>query len=222
MSDTLEERKKRAQKMDTKLADLFADKKGTALTYSTNWELLVSVILSAQCTDKRVNKVTKELFAKYKTFNDYLEVSQEEFQEDIRSTGFYKNKAKNILASAEKIDKEYGGKVPNTMEALLTLPGVARKTANVVLGNAFGIYEGIAVDTHVRRFAIRFDLSDSKNPTVIEKDLMKLLPQDRWFEFGNNLIYYGREICPAREHECDKHPLTKIYPEAANNWPSSR
>lgn len=215
-------RAQRAREMDHELQKIFANKEGTALTYSNPWELLVAVILSAQCTDKRVNMVTPALFAKYPTLDDYVNASQDEFQEDIRSTGFYKNKAKNILASARKIKEDFGGAVPQGMEELLTLPGVARKTANVVLGNAFNIYEGIAVDTHVRRFAIRFDLSDSKNPEKIEQDLMTLLPQERWFDFGNNLIYYGREICPAREHDCSDHPLTKIYPEATNNWPKAK
>lgn len=219
---SLEERKERAQEMHQVLKKIFPKHKGTALSYSNSWELLVSVILSAQCTDKRVNMVTKDLFVKYPTLKDYTSASQEEFQEDIRSTGFYKNKAKNILASAHRVAQIYSGEVPDTMEELLTLPGVARKTANVVLGNAFGKVEGIAVDTHVRRFALRFDLSDSKNPEIIERDLMKLLPQKHWFDFGNNLIYYGREICPARAHECEDHPLTKVYPEAAERWPKSR
>jgi len=218
----LHEKKERALLMDIKLQELFPGKKGTALFHSNPWELLVSVILSAQCTDERVNMVTKDLFSKYTKLEDYLDASLEEFQENIHSTGFYRNKAKNILASAQSVHLEFGGEVPNEMDKLLSLPGVARKTANVVLGNAFGIHEGIAVDTHVRRFSLRFDLSDSKQPEKIEKDLMELLPQDRWFEFGNNLIYYGREICGARPHECEIHPLTSIYPPAAEKWPKAK
>lgn len=215
-------RKERATKMATALKTLFPEHVGTALSYSNNWELLVAVVLSAQCTDKRVNIVTKDLFSKYKTLDDYVNVGIEEFQEDIRSTGFYRNKAKNILAAAVKVKEEYEGEVPNTMKELITIPGVGRKTANVILGNAFGTYKGIAVDTHVRRFAIRFDLSDHRDPKRIEEDLMKLLPQEEWFTFGNNLIYYGREICPARPHDCSDHPLTRIYPPAAEVWPKAR
>lgn len=219
MSD---ERRKRATAMADVLDDLFADREGTALLHSTPWELLVAVMLSAQCTDERVNKVVADLFKKYSTFDDYLSADLHEFQKDIKSTGFYRNKAKNILASAQIIKEKHGGDVPNTMEELTALPGVARKTANVVLGNAFGKVEGLAVDTHVRRFAIRFDLSSYTDPVKIEKDLIQLLPQERWFAFGNNLIYYGREICSARPHECTDYPLTRIYPPAADIWPRSR
>ncbi|MEX0935158.1 MAG: endonuclease III [Candidatus Paceibacterota bacterium] len=216
------DRAKRAKKMAKKLKELFPDRQGTALDHSTNWELVVAVVLSAQCTDKRVNKVTKKLFKKYTKLDNYIRADLKEFQEDIRSTGFYKTKGKNILAAAKRVKEEFGGKVPDTMKDLMTLPGVGRKTANVVLGNAFGKSKGIAVDTHVRRFAIRFDLSDYTYPKKIEKDLIELLPQKEWFDFGNNLIYYGREICPARPHECEDHPLTKIYPPAAEKWPKSR
>lgn len=216
------ERKQRAKEMARELKRIFPDREGSALNYSTSWELLVAVILSAQCTDKRVNIVTKDLFEKYRSFEDYIAADIAEFQEDIRSTGFYKNKAKNILTSAHKIQDEYDGEVPDSMKDLTRLPGVARKTANVVLGNVFGKYEGIAVDTHVRRFALRFDLSEHTNPVKIEKDLMELLPQEEWFSFGNNLIYYGREVCPARPHDCEEHPLTRIYPKALHKWPKAR
>ena len=218
------ERKKRAGKIVKKLKELFPDAK-IVLKYKNNWELLVSVILSAQCTDKKVNIVTEKLFKKYKTLNDYVKVSAsrritEEFEQDIKSTGFYKNKAKNILASAKIVQKQFGGKVPNTMEELLTLPGVARKTANVVLGNAYGIVEGIAVDTHVRRLSRKLGLTEYTDPVKIELDLMELVPKKDWFFLTYGLIEYGRHICVARKHkDCADHPLSKIYPPAATNWP---
>jgi len=215
------EKKKRALRIAKKLKELYP-KTQMALNYKNNWELLVSVILSAQCTDKRVNMVTKDLFKKYKTLKDYTQAKQVQFEKDIKSTGFYRNKAKNILASAKIIKKDFGGKVPSSMEELLTLPGVARKTANVVLGNAFGKVEGIVVDTHVRRFALRFGLTESKDPKQIEKDLMELLPKSEWFHITYRFIEYGREVCPARMHVCKDHPLTKIYPKAVNIWPKAK
>jgi endonuclease-3 len=205
------------------LKKLFSDRTPeTALSHTTPWELLVAVILSAQCTDKRVNEVTSTLFKKYPTLGAYVNASVKEFEKDIHSTGFFRMKTKHILAAAQKIQDDFNGKVPDTMEALLTLPGVARKTANVVLSNAFGINEGIAVDTHVRRFAIRFNLSDSTNPTIIERDLMKQISKKDWAMFSYYLILYGREICPARKHDCKDHPLTRVYPEAATRWPTAR
>jgi len=217
------ERTQRSRAMTRELKKLFKDKKpATSLSHTTPWKLLVAVILSAQCTDKRVNEVTKVLFKKYKTLDDYVCARKSEFEQDIKSTGFYKNKAKNILSAAKKIKKEFGGAVPDSMEQLITLPGVARKTANVVLCNAFGKTEGIPVDTHVRRFAIRFDLTDSKNPDRIEKDLMELLPKKDWCAFSHYLIYYGKEVCPAHKHACEDHPLTRLYPRAAHSWPKSR
>ena len=147
-----------------------------ALHYTKPWELLIAVILSAQCTDKKVNEVTEKLFKKYKTLDDYVKADRKEFEKDVRSTGFYRNKAKNILAAAKIIKEKFGGKIPRTMEEILTLPGVARKTATVVLGNAYGVVEGIAVDTHVWRLSRKFDLTDYDDPVKIERDLMKLLP----------------------------------------------
>jgi endonuclease III len=214
----LQERRERARKISRVLKKLFPDAQ-IALTYRNNWELLVAVILSAQCTDKRVNIVTKDLFKKYKTLNDYVQAKPRVFEQDIKSTGFYRNKAKNILGAAQSIKGQFGGKVPNTMDELLTLPGVARKTANVVLSNAFGIVEGIAVDTHVKRFARKFDLTDHVDPVKIENDLMVLLPKREWFQFTYRLIEYGRHVCPARTHECSSHPLTKLYPPAGHTWP---
>lgn len=197
--------KKRALTLLKELKKLFPHPK-IALKYSNNWELLVAVILSAQCTDKMANKVAEKLFKKYKTLDDYVNAKQGEFEQDIRSTGFYRNKAKNILKTARIVKREYGGEVPHTMEELLKLSGVARKTANIVLGNAFGIVEGIAVDTHVKRLSIRFGLSSHTNPEKIEKDLMELLPKKEWFTFTYRLIEYGRTFCSART--CPpNHPL---------------
>ena len=195
---------------------------GTALNWSNPWELVVAVSLSAQCTDVQVNKVTEKLFKKYKKLDDYLKAKPREFEQDIKSTGFYKNKAKNVLAAAKILKEDFGGIVPQTVKELMTLPGVGKKTANVVLGNAFNIISGVPVDTHVRRFAIRFDLSDYKDPKRIEEDLQELLPKKDWFSFASRLITYGRTVCPARKHDCAEHPLTKIYPEANNRWPRSK
>ena len=215
----MDERKKRANKIVKKLRELFPDA-AIVLKYSNTWELLVSVILSAQCTDKQVNIVTEKLFEKYRTLDDYVKANVDEFETDIKSTGFYRNKAKNILAAAKIVKEQFGGKVPDTMEELLTLPGVARKTANVVLGNAYGKVEGIAVDTHVRRLSIKFGLTDHKDPVKIEQDLMQILPKKDWFFLTYGLIEYGRHICPSRKHkDCADHPLSKIYPSAANIWP---
>ena len=214
-------RKQRINAINKALEKIFPEAR-IALDYGNVWELLLAVILSAQCTDIRVNKVTKPLFRKYKKLSDYVSADLLEFQQDIRSTGFFRNKAKNILASAKMVEEDFGGKVPDSMEELLKLPGVARKTANVVLSNAFGKEEGIAVDTHVRRFVIRFDLSDFKDPVRIEKDLMDLLPTSEWNKITYRLIEYGREICPARAHECSDHPATKIFPEATNVWPKAK
>jgi len=214
----LKERKIRVKKIVSKLKKLFPKAK-IALKYKNNWELLVAVVLSAQCTDKKVNEVTEKLFNKYRKLEDYIRANKKEFEKDIKSTGFYRNKAKNILAAAKIIKEKFHGKIPRTMEEILTIPGVARKTANVVLGNAYGVVEGIAVDTHVRRFAQKFDLSDSDDPVKIERDLMEILPKKEWFDFTYRLIEYGRKICPARRHSCENHQLTKIYPKAANIWP---
>ena len=198
-----------AGKIIQKLKKLFPRAK-IVLNYSNNWELLVAVILSAQCTDKMVNKVTEKLFRKYKTLSDYVKADPKEFEKDIRSTGFFRNKAKNILATAKIIKEKYKGEVPNTMKELLTLPGVARKTANVVLGNAYGIYEGIAVDTHVRRLSKLYGLTDENDPDKIEQDLMKIIPKKDWFKFTYLMIDYGRKYCPARRHDHKNCPLTKI------------
>lgn len=194
-----------------------------ALRYSNPWELLVAVQLSAQCTDARVNQVTDKLFEKYPTLADYCTAQSVEFERDIFSCGFYKNKTKNILAAAKKLRADFGGEVPRTLPELLTLPGVARKTANVVLSSLTdGDAAGIAVDTHVRRFALRFDLTDHTDPVRIERDLMEIMPKKHWWGFNHRLVHYGRDVCSARPHDCAEHPLTKLYPKAANVWPRAR
>ena len=214
----LSERKILAKKIIQTLKKFFPDAK-MVLQYGNHWELLVAVILSAQCTDKQVNIVTEKLFKKYRKLEDYLIAQPKEFEKDIFSTGFYRNKTKNILAAAKMVKEKFGGKIPMDMDEILTIPGVARKTANVVLGNAYGVVEGIAVDTHVRRLSIKLGLTDYADPNKIEQDLMKIIPKKDWFLFTYLIIEYGRNICHARKHECGKHPLTKIYPKAAKIWP---
>lgn len=205
----LKKKKDKAAKIIRALKKLFPRAK-IALKYSTNWELLVAVMLSAQCADKKVNEVTAELFKKYRALDDYVRALPEEFEKDIRPTGFFRAKTKHILATAKIIKERYNGNAPNTMEALLTLPGVARKTANIVLGNAYGIVEGIAVDTHVKRLSRLLGLTDETDPNKIEKDLMALLPKNEWLNFTYRFIEYGRTYCPARPHAHENCPLTKI------------
>lgn len=187
---------------------LFPDA-GMILKYSNHWELLVAVELSAQCMDKKVNEVTERLFQKYRKLEDYVKADPREFEQDIYQTGFYRNKTKNILAAAKMVKERFGGKVPRTMEEMLQIPGVARKTANVVLGNAHGVVEGIAVDTHVRRMAHVWGLSAHLNPEKIEQDLMKIIPRKDWFKATYLLIEYGRKFCPARKHDHKQEPLAE-------------
>ncbi len=186
----------------------------TALVHSNPFELLIATILSAQCTDKQVNEVTKSLFKKYRSPHDYIKASQEELEKDIYSTGFYRNKAKNIKKLCEILVKDFNGKVPDTMEELLTLPGVARKTANIVLSVAFGKIEGIAVDTHVKRLSYRLGLTKNTDPDKIEKDLMKIVPKKNWVIFSLLLIQHGRNICTAKKPLCSKCVLNKLCPSA--------
>jgi len=183
-----------------------------ALDYSSPLEILVATILSAQCTDKRVNIVTKALFKKYKTAKDYANADLKEFEDEIRSTGFYRNKAKNIINAAKKIISYFKGKVPSTMRELVLLPGVARKTANIVLYNAFGKIEGIAVDTHVKRLSQRLGLSKSDDPVKIEQDLMELVPKKDWGEINLLLIDHGRNICDAKKPLHNKCILRDLCP----------
>ena len=181
-----------------------------ALKHGSAFQLLVATILSAQCTDERVNKVTPGLFQKFPAAPDFAALSQEVLEAEIRSTGFFRNKAKNIIAASKKIVEDFGGNVPRTMDSMLTLPGVARKTANVVLGTAFGIPTGVVVDTHVFRIAHRLKLSRGKTPEKVEQDLMKLVPEDRWISFGHQVIWFGRKICQARKPLCIECPIEAL------------
>ena len=185
----------------------------TALKHRNPMQLLVSTILSAQCTDKRVNMVTKELFKKYKTPKDFANAKPEVFEQEIRSTGFYRNKTKNIIGAAKMIVKDFKGKVPDTMEDLIKLPGVARKTANIVLSVAYNKHEGIAVDTHVTRLSYRLGLTKHKNPVKIEQDLMKLVPRKDWDQISLLLIDHGRAVCKAPTPHCSKCFLEKDCPK---------
>jgi endonuclease-3 len=183
-----------------------------ALNHTNPFELLIATILSAQCTDRQVNIVTADLFRKFRKPQDYLDVSQEELEKEIRSIGFFRSKAKNIRAASEKIITEFGGKVPDSMDELLRLNGVGRKTANVVLGNAFGIASGVVVDTHVERLSQRLGLTKNKTPDKIERDLEKLVPKKDWVMFPHWLIFHGRQICQARKPKCTECVLGDICP----------
>ena len=187
----------------------------TALRYKNPLELLVSTMLSAQCTDERVNLVTEKLFKKYKTAEDYANADLKEFEQEIRSTGFYRNKAKNIKNCCRILVERFNSRVPKTMDELLHLPGVARKTANIVLGHGYGIAEGIAVDTHVRRVAQRLGLSDNKDTNKIEEDLMEIVPRKSWIEISDLLILHGRETCTARKPKCNECVLNRLCPSSA-------
>jgi len=174
----------------------------TALKFTNPLQILVATILSAQCTDKRVNIVTRDLFKKYRTIKDYTKADRKKFEHSVKSTGFYKQKTKNIINAAQAIMRDFEGRVPNTMEGLLTLPGVARKTANIVLLNGYGVVKGIAVDTHVRRLSRRLNFSSNSDPVKIERDLMTLIPKRDWGKISNLLIEHGRNICHARSPKC--------------------
>lgn len=184
------------------------------LRFSSRWQMLVAIILSAQCTDKKVNEVTAKLFKKYRTLDDYVRADIGEFERLVHPTGFYHTKAKNILATAKIIKEKFGGKLPRTIIEMLTLKGVARKTANVALGNAYGVVEGIAVDTHVMRLAGRLGLSQSLTPEKIEQDLMALFSASEWFKLTYRLIEHGRAVCTAKDPRCDRCPLADLCPSA--------
>ena len=206
---TAAERQARVKKILAGL-DKMHPKAHCALHHSNAWELLVATILSAQCTDKRVNEVTPGLFRKYPTIRDFASASQAEMAQDIRSTGFFNNKSKSVIGAARKILEDFGGEVPRTIEQLLTVPGAARKTANVVLGTAFGIASGVVVDTHVSRISQRLDLTKETDPVKIEKDLMKAIPQERWILFSHQIILHGRALCVARNPKCAECALNSL------------
>jgi len=206
---TATERKARIKRIEAELDKLYPNAT-CALHHETAWQLLAATILSAQCTDERVNKVTPELFRKFPTIADMAHAQLEEVVEQIRSTGFFNNKAKSLIGAAKRIRDEYGGEVPRKMEDLLTVPGAARKTANVVLGTAFGIASGVVVDTHVQRISQRLDLTKSEEPVKIEQDLMKVIERERWISFAHQTIHFGRQICVARKPRCGVCPMDPI------------
>ena len=181
-----------------------------ALHHSNAWELLAATILSAQCTDKRVNEVTPGLFKKYPTIRDMANANQAELAQDIRSTGFFNNKSKSLIGAARKILADFGGEVPRNIDDLLTVPGAARKTANVVLGTAFGIASGVVVDTHVQRISQRLDLTKNKDPKKIEQDLIKIIPKEKWILFSHQIILHGRALCIARNPRCAECALDPV------------
>ena len=191
----------------------------TALFFHNPFQILIATILSAQCADKKVNEIIPALFAKYPTAKDFAEADQEKLEEEIRPTGFFRNKAKNIIAAGRKIVDDFEGKVPDNMRDLITLPGVARKTANIVLSSGYEKAEGIAVDTHVKRLSGRLGLSAQKDPDKIEQDLLKIIPKDAWLDFNYLLVNHGRTFCPARKPLCPQCPLHHLCPTAGKMFP---
>jgi endonuclease III len=206
---TAAERKARLTEI-LRLLDAAYPRATCALVHHSPWELLVATILSAQCTDKRVNEVTPGLFRKYPTLTDFAHAPLAELAQDIRSTGFFNNKAKSLIGAANKVLSDYGGNVPRTMAEFLEIPGAARKTANVVLGTAYGIASGIVVDTHVQRVSQRLDLTRNTDPVKIEQDLIKIIPEQRWILFSHQVILHGRALCMARSPKCAACPLDPL------------
>lgn len=192
------------------------------LRYRTPFQFAVAVMLSAQCTDKAVNKTTATLFKKYKKPSCFADADPKVFEREISSVPFFRNKARHIIAAAKFVSKQYKGKLPRTAEELQALPGIGYKTAHVILGELADSWEGIPTDTHVKRFAKRFDLTDHTDLKNISHDLERLVPKKDWKYVNNGLVLYGRYVCPARPHECSKHPLTKLWPPAARKWPKAR
>jgi endonuclease-3 len=217
LKETKEQTRVRARKIIANLKKAYPQPKA-ALEFVNPLQLLIATILSAQCTDGQVNKVTPYLFRKYQTTKDFAEADPREFERDIYSTGFYKNKTKNIIACCRELVEKHNGKVPNTMEQLIELPGVGRKTANCVLGAAFGIQSGIVVDTHVMRLAGRMGLTRQVDPIKIERDLMVLVPQDDWYDFSNMMILHGRNVCDARKPNCPDCTVKLYCPSAKKFW----
>jgi endonuclease III len=206
---TAAERKERVAEILRRLERMYPA--ATCALHHTNpWELLVATILSAQCTDKRVNAVTPGLFQKYPTPQDFAATRPEVLADDIRSTGFFNNKAKSIVGAARKVLADFGGQVPRTMEEVLTIPGAARKTANVVLGTAYGIASGIVVDTHVQRISARLDFTKNTDPVKIEQDLVKIVPKEKWIVFSHEIILHGRALCVARTPKCAECDLNDV------------
>lgn len=207
------EEKQRTRKIIAKLRKAYPDAH-CSLNHSNPFELLIATILSAQCTDERVNIVTADLFRKYRSCEDYVNVAPAELEQDIHSTGFFRNKTKSIQGACKKMLEEHGGQVPNDVEKLLELPGVARKTANVVMGNAFGVASGVVVDTHVSRLSQLLGLTKETQPEKIERDLMELVPKKDWIDFSHLLIFHGRQVCKARRPECGRCVIEPLCPSS--------
>lgn len=216
----LAERQARAKKVVAYLKKAYPKPK-SELNHKTHFQFVVAVMLSAQCTDKAVNRLTATLWKKYKTARDFARADRAAFTKEISSIPFFRNKAKAILGSAKIIEETYGGKVPRTEAELVALPGIGYKTAHVILGELFDVWEGIATDTHVKRFAKRFDLTDESDLKKISKDLEQLVPKKDWRYVNNGFVLYGRYVCSARPHDCTEHPLTKLWPNAATRWPKA-
>ena len=218
MSMKDEAQRARARKIVAYLKRAYPQPK-TELKYKYPFQLVVSVMLSAQCTDKVVNRVTEKLYKKYKTVDDFARARRSVLEKEISSIPFFRNKAKAIIGAARMVEKDFDGRIQRTAESLQKLPGVGYKTAHVVLGELYDIWEGIPTDTHVKRFAYRFDLSPHTDLKKISKDLEVLVPKKDWKYVNNGLVLYGRYVCPARSHDCNQHPLTRIWPDAATRWP---
>ncbi len=215
------ERKARMQKIMRYLKKAYPEPK-SELVHHTDFQFVAAVILSAQCTDKAVNKMTATLFKKHKTPKDFASANLATFTKEISSVTFYRNKAKAVIGAAKAIQEKFSGRVPRSEAELVSLPGVGYKTAHVILGELFGIWEGIPTDTHVKRFAKRFDLTDNDDLTKISKDLESLVPKKDWQYVNNGFVLYGRYVCPARPHDCVTHPLTRLWPAAATRWPKAK
>jgi endonuclease III len=215
------ERAQRAKRIVAHLKKTYPSPK-SELAYKTPFQFVVAVILSAQCTDKAVNRLTAELFKKYTTAADFALAKPAAFAREISSIPFFRNKAKAIIGAAKEIQTRDGSAVPRTEQELVALQGVGYKTAHVILGELYGVWDGIATDTHVKRFAKRFDLTDESDLTKISKDLEALIPKKDWKYVNNGLVLYGRYVCPARPHDCGAHPLTKLWPKAATRWPKTK
>jgi endonuclease-3 len=221
MANPLTERTKRARQIVAYLKKTYPNPE-SELRWKSPFQFLVAVMLSAQCTDKAVNKLTATLFKKYKTPSDFATVRLTRFTQEISSIPFFRNKAKAIQKAARRVVDDFGGRVPKTEAELVTLPGVGYKTAHVILGELYDTWEGIPTDTHVKRFATRFDLTHHTDLKKISKDLEALIPKKDWKYVNNGLVLYGRYVCPARPHDCTKHPLTRLYPKAATAWPKAQ
>lgn len=220
-TSTPEERRSRARKIVAYLKRAYPEPK-TELSYKTPFQLVVAVMLSAQCTDKKVNHVIATLFKKYRTVRDFANADWETLSKETSSITYHRTKARHIIAAATRVLSEYKGRVPKTEKELVTLPGVAYKTAHVILGELYDIWEGIPTDTHVRRFALRFDLVDGTDLTRISKELEALIPKADWKYVNNGLVLYGRYLCKALPHPCEDHPLTRLWPEAATRWSKAK